>query len=360
MASSLKKKYETIQVVAGSDLTVRQRDILRSVITMYIRDKYPVSSKTLKEKGGFRCSTATLRNELSVLEKKGYLGHEHTSGGRVPHDTGYRYYVDEIVRVQKAAVKSIDRLSAEYDKKYDEINRLMLETSGMLSSLSDYAGFALAPKINGMNLKRMELIKLDSKNAAMLLITDSNAIKHRLIKLDREFGAEELKMISHFLTEKLKGRKVSEIRESVRTVFSLEQVKYEGLMKCFDACLDNFSRDEDVFLDGVSKVLRYISGNPIGLEEVFENKDRISRIVENRSISEGLRVFIGDEIEEKKFRDFSIVRSTYRTADKNMGLIGIIGPKNMEYGRMTDIVLSVSEALSKVLIKMLGEEEDGE
>ena len=340
----------TVLIKGGMDLTLRQRSILKAIIDSYIKLGRPVSSKELKDRDNFPYSTATLRNEMSFLEKAGFLTHEHTSSGRVPTDKGYRYYVNEITALQKLATHTIENLSYEYMRKYSELSRLMLETSTILSSLSSFVGFAVTPRLNELKVKRIELVRLDSMTCAVLLVTESNVIKHKLIKTSVPFSEEQVRMLSAVVNEKLSGLPLSTAKKGLKDIFSPTNLReYERFFQVFDDCIGNFCDDDDIFLEGTSKVLRYCAGRENTIEEILDDKSRLSQIIEKDLLEEGLRIWIGDEINSLAFRDFSIIRSTFALSGRQVGLIGIIGPKRMEYNKMADIVVSISESLSKTL-----------
>ncbi|MEK7721892.1 MAG: HTH domain-containing protein, partial [Elusimicrobiota bacterium] len=135
----------------------RKENILNWVVYNYVSTGHPVSSEAIAKEGRFNVSSATIRNVLKELEETGHLYQPHTSGGRIPSDSGYRSYVDNIFRLQRLAATEKDRLESEYDRRVEQLDVFLKHTSKMLADTSKWAGFVMSADMELDSVKRLDL-----------------------------------------------------------------------------------------------------------------------------------------------------------------------------------------------------------
>ena len=347
--------------ISESILQERKARVLYAVIHEYIKTGKPVGSSVLEQKYKFNLSPATLRNLMAELEKDGYLTHPHTSAGRIPTDAGYKAYVNSLVELQRLAVEEEERIKQEYEKKTKEIESLLSQTSKILSGLSNYTGFITAPKAKVNEIRNIELMQVSKSQVMVILLTKTGIVKHKMINLSVD--SEELYELKKFLNNKLRGLTVEEA--SKRLIIEVEkyQDKQNDMLQLAEQiCNVIDSIQEDIYVDGTSNVLSVPDFTDFesarSLMKLNEDKDRLIEIIGKDLDEATVNVKIGGQ-DLSELKNLSVVKTSYSYGDKIVGVLGIIGPKRMDYDKMMALVNSVSNIVNGFLLKM-GDEQDEE
>lgn len=340
------------------DLADRKQKILQAVIHHYIRTAKPVGSETVIEHYRFDLSPATVRNILSSLEKEGYLTHLHTSGGRVPTDKGYRLYVDKLMQMQHLTRDEERRIEKEYELQRLEIDRIMQETSKMLSMLSHYTGFVLSPSSVEDTLARIELIKIGTAKVLAVIVTEAGLVRHRIVPLAEEITEGELRELNRSLNKSMVGVSVKNIDlEIIRRVHQERdrQQKYLQIMESILSQAFRSINEGEIYLEGASHILEqpdFVNYEKMrNVIKMIDEKKMFFDIIGNTIGLQGVHVVIGQENAYKDLQECSIVTSTYKAGDKTIGALGIIGPRRMEYSRMVALVDYFSHLINRILNK---------
>ena len=347
--------------IAENILKERKARVLYAVIHEYIKTGKPVGSSVLEQKYKFNLSPATLRNLMAELEKDGFLTHPHTSAGRIPTDAGYKAYVNSLVELQRLAVEEEERIKQEYEKKTKEIESLLSQTSKILSGLSNYTGFITAPKAKVNEIRNIELMQVSKSQVMVILLTKTGIVKHKMINLSVD--SEELYELKKFLNNKLRGLTVEEA--SKRLIIEVEkyQDKQNDMLQLAEQiCNVIDSIQEDIYVDGTSNVLSVPDFTDFesakSLMKLNEDKDRLIEIIGKDLDEATVNVKIGGQ-DLSELKNLSVVKTSYSYGDKIVGVLGIIGPKRMDYDKMMALVNSVSNIVNGFLLKM-GDEQDEE
>ncbi len=337
-------------------LDERSKQILCAVIQCYINEPGPVGSRVVTKKYSFGLSPATIRNIMSDLEEMGFLQQPHTSAGRVPTDSGYRFYVDTLTAERRHSNKD---LTSELYKKLEmlrkDINSLLDDASRMLSSLSHYIGVTMSPNADLTTLTKIELIKYRGDQLAVILFTDEGIIRNKIVSIDPEISQKDLNRIAEYINSEFAGYTLDEIRRSVLKEMTKDKVICDRLIsEALKICRDVFSISPgNIYVYGLSEVLDlpdFCDINRIReLLKTIEDKHIIVKLLDNISGSEGTRVFIGSENALDEMKKFSLVVSTYREGSKPMGVIGIIGPTRMNYLKAISIVDMTAKYFTSLL-----------
>ena len=349
--------------IAENILKERKNKVLHAVIHEYIKTGKPVGSTVLEKNYNFNLSPATLRNLMAELEKEGYLTHPHTSAGRIPTDEGYKAYVNSLVELQRLAVEEEERIKKEYEKKTKEIDSLLSQTSKILSGLSNYTGFVMAPNSKTNLIRNIELVQLSSEQILVVLLTRSGIVKNKVINLNTD--SKNLYELKKFLNNKLRGLSLDEAGRRIVTEVQKYQNKQKDLFKLAEyisSAIDSIK--DDIYMDGTSNVLGLPDFNDFesarSLVKLNEDKERLIEIIgEDFKESNGVKVQIGGQGKIADLKDLSVITTSYSYGNKIIGVLGIIGPKRMEYEKMMALVKSVSKVVNGLLLKM-GDEEDEE
>ena len=156
----------------------RKEKILRWVVQQFVETRRPVGSQMIAEGALQDVSSATIRNIMKELEEEGYLYQPHTSGGRIPTDKAYRYYVDYLASVQKMAAQERQRIEEQYDERVSEVDNMLVQTSRLLAMLSGAAGFVYTAHVEDQRVQRLDFIPLAPGMILAVLGSQSGAVGH--------------------------------------------------------------------------------------------------------------------------------------------------------------------------------------
>ncbi len=335
----------------------RKRKLLQAAIYHYVRTAKPVGSQIIVDKYNFGMSSATVRNLLSDLEKEGFLIQPYTSAGRIPTDKGYRFYVDSLMEVQSLAAAEEDKIRKEYAVRTKEMEELMVSTSRMLSTLSHYTGMILSPRFDESLLRHLQLIPLGGGKVLVVIVSESGLIRHRVVDLEKPIDADRLATIAELLTRRLQGLPLSEVRNEILDHIEAAEQDYSQAMSVAKElarkAFDLRSAEAELYVDGRENIVSIPDFDDYAelshLLKVVEEKNVLTSILEQAMKKGGLSIKIGTENRRAELRGVSVVSSTYKMGDKNVGVLGILGPRRMEYGRMIALV----EAVTKIVNQML-------
>lgn len=336
-------------------LNERRHRVLRALVEEYISSATPVGSKTLVDRYELGCSPATVRSELSILEETGYVIQPHVSAGRVPSDTGYRSFVDELIeRTRDSAEEPLD---TAIPAQAAEVDELMRETSFALTRLTDCLAVSIAPSIRVARVKRLDLLSMAPRRALFVLITESGQVVNRSIELAEEATPESIARIERALNAAVVGKHAREIRPLRQALGETEAPDFaetELIGRILDEILDS--------LDETDRDRLYHVGVPALLSQPeFHDAERARPLIEFLedgiavlgALSEALStreltVRIGHENSRVELGDVSIVASSYSVGSSE-GLVGVVGPTRMDYERVMGAVSAVSRKLSETM-----------
>src|ERR1035437_6164567 len=332
----------------------RKRKLLQAVIYQYMRTGKPVGSQVIVDKYNFGLSSATVRNMLLDLEKEGFLIQPHTSAGRVPSDKGYRLYVDSLMEVQSLAATEEEQIRKQCAVRSKELEDLMVSTSRMLSTLSSYTGMVLSPRLDKSLLHRLQLIPLSASQILVVVVSQNGQIRHRVVQLGRPIAPARLGLISDMLNERLKGLPISEVRTQIlHHIEAVQREQMEAFATAQELVREAFdlrSSEGELYVEGRENIFSFPDLADFtelsGLLKVVEQKNLLTSVLEKAMKKEGLSVKIGAENTRPELRSVSLVSNTYKMGDHTIGVLGILGPRRMEYGRMIQLVEGVTKVVN--------------
>jgi heat-inducible transcriptional repressor len=333
-------------------LNDRRRRVLAALVEEYIASATPVGSKTLVDRYELGCSPATVRNELSILEETGYLVQPHVSAGRLPTDTGYRSFVDDLVEKGGPALPETERRAPRFAAAA-ELDDLMRETSIALTQLTSCLAVVLAPSLSMSRVRRIDLLSLTPRRAVFVLITASGQVVNRTIELAEEVAPARLAEIEAALNAALDGKHAADIR-LLRAAIEADPGGGRLVGRVVDEILDSLSEaDRDrLYHVGVPALLGqpefHDADRARPLIEFLEDSIAVLEALSDAFGSSDLTVRIGHENRRSELGNVSIVATNYGTGDAD-GIVGVIGPTRMDYPRVMAAVRSVSDDLSDAL-----------
>ncbi len=344
------------------DLKERQKEVLRIIVSTYVKSVNPVGSRTIAQHYRNELSPATIRNEMHDLEERDYIQQPHTSAGRVPTDKGYRYFVDHLMSESKVPPHVAALVAREYRNQMDNVETLIERTSQILSTLSEQAGLVIFPTFEGLVLKRLELTSLGRQHLLVVWVTDNGFVQNRVINMKEEIPEEELTRITRFLNQELKGLLLEEVQPHLAK--KLEEVQDSLRAICHMArsiVIESFPKTEQRRLSVEGS--RYILEQPEfqnweksrQLFKTLETREFLADLVEERlgEQSSGVQVKIGLEHHCEDIWDCSFVTAHYRVNQRTVGTLGILGPRRMEYDKIISLVDFVSRRFGEALEQWL-------
>ncbi len=339
------------------ELNPRSSSILEAVVHDHIATAEPVGSRTIAKKYKFGLSPATIRNIMADLEEMGYLSQPHTSAGRVPTDRAYRFYVNHLLESHHFPKVKNPVVEATLQSIH-EFNELMKETSVFLSQLSNQAGIVLIPNLKKTVFKRIEFIHLTGSRVLVIFVAESGLVHKKTIELDRPISQNTLEKISNLVTEQMAGLTLQEIRKKLVKMMEEEKTQFDELLnqavKLSQKAFENEEGESEVYVRGTLNILNQPEFASIermkALFKAFEEKSILIQILDKcLEEDQNVKVTIGSENCIEEMEDCSLVTSTYKYGNMSVGVLGIIGPKRMDYSRVIPVVGYMAKLISNLL-----------
>ena len=329
----------------------RKKKVLQAIVEEYINTAEPVSSNALISKYDLNCSSATIRHEMAELEKKGLLDKMHTSSGRVPSAQGYRYYVDELLKDDNISLEEVKYISNKLETKVHEIEDLTKITANTISEITHYTTVTIGPKATEQIIQEIKFVLLGSKMLLAIIMTDTGMVKETIIKFDEDITDKQVETLNYMFNNKLKGQPIEKIDKP------LEEYLYQemsDMIRVIKPIIEQIKKvlfeEEEIHLQGAKQELDLPEFNSLQVAKNFMNildeKDLIADML-NSGFAEDINVYIGGEGDEEKLKDFSMVTFKHKVGNKDLGTIGIIGPKRMDYSKVISVMKYISKKLNE-------------
>lgn len=335
-------------------LSDRQQLILNAIVDNYIHSAEPVGSRTISKRDDIGFSSATIRNEMSDLEELGYLEQPHASAGRVPSTKGYRFYVDNLIQPQKLDERELGKLKQLFAERILHTEQVVEYTAQILSQLTNYTAVVLGPEIFEHRLKHIQIVPLDEKQAVAIVVTHTGRVENKLIDLPEGIGSGELEKLVNLLNHRLTDVPLWQLRQRLYQEISGEMRRhteqYEEMLRLLDQSLTKEEADR-VYLRGATKIMDQPEFRDVNkVKDILEFLEQSDQIVHVFGMpGDGLTVRIGQENQLDAIKQCSIVTTSYSVGDKPVGMVGILGPTRMEYGRVITVLNYLAEGLSRML-----------
>jgi len=354
---------------AKNALDHRGQIILTAIINEHFVTGEPVGSKVLAERfaNATGLSSATIRNVMAELEEKGMLEQPHTSAGRVPTDTGYRFYVDNLLGVLSISNDDLHRIGEEYGLNskdaFDTPDRLMERTSHLLSALSNNVGIVVSPSLATDRLQHIEFVNLSDNRILVVLVSAPNIVHNKIIRLNVAFAKDELDRTANYLNKEFAGKSLAEIRNEIMHLMHEEKALFDKLLQTAVILCTESIEDEDtageVFVDGTSNILTKTDFADLErLRELLHTigeKSRLMQIltecIDAKAVAKGdVQVVIGTENRTPSLQNCTLISAPYRIGGSTaVGTLSVLGPTRIEYARMISIVSYVAKTLEKMM-----------
>lgn len=338
----------------GAELNPRRRTVLTALVEEYVRSVQPVGSKALVDRYSLGCSPATVRSELAALEETGYVYQPHVSAGRIPTDSGYRAFVDDVAGASVLSAEEVDAIHGRYERLEREVADVMRETSAVLSALTNYVAVVAAPTLRRARIRRITVVPLTSRRALVVVVTDSGQVANRAVDFDYDVDADALGAVEAYLNgvlDAMVGDDILRVRDGVA---AQTDVRARATLRVLDEVIDCMvEADEDrVLTGGVSALLAQPEfadpGTVRPLLGLLEDGLSMLRVLSDVMSTREVMVRIGHENRLDALERVSFVAGRYGDGDSG-GIVGVIGPTRMDYPRAVASVRVVADTLSDIL-----------
>lgn len=331
-------------------LTERQRAILKLVVQEFVNTGRPVGSRTLTERYAIGVSPATIRNEMSELEQAGFLQQPHTSGGRIPTDRGYRYYVHRLMAAPELSSGDQIMIRHQFRQVEYHLDRWVEFAASVLAETAGNVSIVSAPRTLVARIRHFELISLQPRLALLILVTQESAVRQMMLHLPEEADQEQLSRLADAMATEFRGLSASEIenrapeqlalarfvREQVtiglRGLTSVEhtQIRHSGI--------ENILGQPEFAGEEAQSVLDLLRGGSL-----------LGAVLPQLTGGRDVQVFIGDENPTDALRRFGVVMATYGINGEVTGILGVLGPTRMSYWRSISSVRYMAQLMSDLM-----------
>jgi heat-inducible transcriptional repressor len=343
----------------------RRQAVLTTIIREHLFSGEPVGSHAVADQFAHAAgwSSATIRNVMAELDDFGLLEQPHTSAGRIPTDRGYRYYVDNVVsdtRLSKSDLIAIEQIGVtEATMRPD---RLMERASHVLSELSQNVGIVVWPSLAENSLQHISFLNLPDNRILVALVSTSNIVQDKVIRLDERFTQDELDTIARYLNTEFYAKSLRTIRREILARMKEETALYDRLLRSAILLCERSLDDEDsvtgeVFIEGAFNILTQPEfANRERLRELLQTLEEKKRLVKilnecldsDRAPRE-VRVVIGDENAAPSMKRCAVITASYQLDDEVSGTVGVVGPTRIAYGRTMAVVNYLARFIERAL-----------
>ncbi len=348
-------------------LSQRKQQILRALVEEYIHSATPVASETLVRKYRLNFSSATVRHELAGLEEAQLIYQPHTSAGRVPTDLGYRYFVEHLMQESALSLSEQRLIRHQFYQVQDQLDQWVRLTASVMARLLHSAAVMTSPRASEGRLKHFEVLSVTDLSAHLVLVMTDGTVKQQRLLLEQPIQQEELSASAASLNQLFHDKGAAEVEEILRehNFSPIEHLIGTTIAHILEHHGDPLG---DVFYrEGVLNILEQPEYSRMGPEE--ERNERVRKVMEvleqNRFLpalvsqlreSDGVQIIIGGENQWDEMKDVSLVVARYGQEGRIGGLLGVIGPTRMQYGRAIAVVRYMTQVMNELLAEVYGYE----
>jgi len=342
------KTDKNLGIVQSPMLDERKAAILKVVVEEYIQTAQPVGSATVARLPDLAVSSATVRNEMSVLEREGYLVQPHTSAGRIPTDRGYRFFVDSLTKPGALQPAQTQQVRDFFAHAHGELEQMLHDTSRLLSSITDCAAVVIAPSHEVALIRSVQLVGLASHLALLVIVTSNGGVEKWSLDIREEVGPAHLAGASAHLSAHLVGRPLGGDYLLPATGDPTVDLLSSSALRALE---DHHDGEADqVFVGGAARMVAAFDAVDTirKVLEILEQQYVVVTLLRD-VVDRGLTVAIGTEHGNKPLADCSVVVAPYMLEGEQAGTVAVLGPTRMHYDQALAAVAVVSNRLGRAL-----------
>ncbi|WP_461218233.1 heat-inducible transcriptional repressor HrcA [Lapidilactobacillus salsurivasis] len=353
--------------------TKRQALILAEIVRIYNETGQPVGSKTLMGQLPFHISSATIRNEMAALEDDGLIMKNHTSSGRIPSTAGYRYYLDHLLQPTAVSPQVFDKIAANFDHDYHEIDEIVKQSATILSNLTNYTTISLGPESANVTLTGFRVIPLGHDQIIAILATSAGTVESRVYRLLHLISSDDLEKAVRIINDQLVGLPLAVVKQKLASEIPQLLTKYlhssTGFIDLFGDVLKR-AASQHFYVGGRSNLLSFAQPTDLDqLKSVYQLLDKESILPslldldqlaaaknpqDPQQVLGPISVRLGDEFNNSLLSDYGLITAKYHVGQHGDGVIAILGPTSMPYSQLIGLLQLFSDELVKKLVEYYG------
>lgn len=331
----------------------RRFEVLRAIVADYVATNEPVGSKALVDRHQLRVSSATIRNDMAVLEEEGYIAQPHTSAGRIPTDKGYRLFVDRLTQVKPLSAGERRAIQSFLSEAVD-LEDVLRRSVRLLAQLTRQVAVVQVPTPSRSTVRHLELVPLAPNRLLLVLISDNGRVEQRTAELDTDIDEPVVADLRAILAAAVTGRRYREgaaalsgIEETVPPSLRTVLAGVAGVLR--DALVE---QPERLVLSGTSHVTGAWADRPEGLRGVLEALDEqvtLLKLLAALQAPDAMMVSIGRENDDINLAGSALVSAGYGAGNHLLGGLAVVGPTRMDYPGTMAAVRAVARYVGEIL-----------
>ncbi|WP_029135603.1 heat-inducible transcriptional repressor HrcA [Nakamurella lactea] len=331
----------------------RRFDVLRAIVADYVATHEPVGSKNLVERHRLGVSSATIRNDMAILEDEGYIAQPHTSAGRIPTDKGYRLFVDRLSQVKPLSAGERKAIQSFLSEAVD-LDDVLRRSVRLLAQLTHQAAVVQYPTLTQSVVRHIELVGLAPRRLLAVVITDTGRVEQRIVETPEPVDAEAVSALRRLVAEHVTDRRLADAAEAIRDLpEAAEPHERQVLTDLVAALLETLVEhpEERLVLSGTSNITGGFADWP-SLRGVLEALDEQVTLLKLLAVLEhpaAMRVSIGEENDDANLSASSLVAGGYGSGQVLMGGLAVVGPTRMDYPGTMAAVRAVAQYVGEIV-----------
>ncbi|QUD84536.1 heat-inducible transcriptional repressor HrcA [Gordonia polyisoprenivorans] len=335
----------------------RRFEILRAIVTDFVATQEPIGSKALVERHQLGVSSATVRNDMAVLEAEGYIAQPHTSSGRIPTDKGYRMFVDRISEVKPLSAAERRAILSVLDSGVD-LDDVLRRSVRLLAQLTRQVAVIQYPVLSTATVRHLEVITVSPSRLLLIVITDTGRVEQRMVALSQDLDEDEIVRLRDMFSAALHGKRLEEASASVAELANNAPADLRNATVNVATVLVEtlVERGEDrVVVTGTSNLARAaadfapVNGGMDSVLEALEEQVVVLKLLATSQRMGRVTVQIGEETQTENLRGTSVVSTGYGASGTVFGGVGVVGPTRMDYPGTIASVAAVAKYVGEVL-----------
>lgn len=342
------------------ELTERQEQILRSILEIYIATARPVGSAAIVAAAGVRVSSATIRHEMATLEALSYIQHLHTSGGRVPTNAGYRYYVERLMSPRPLPHAEARTIRHQFHQIHHESQEWLKLAATVMANRMRNVALITAPRPTEVHMRHAEVISIQGSSILLIVVLRDGSVLQEKMALDEPHGQEELSALATRLNRELQDMTAPQVERRLATLAPLDA----GVAAMIARLLRRGEeRHADIYHAGLADMIRQpefvtpLPGETAGvvfdrlphMVEFLQQSVAVERLLHDLPSNADIQVVIGGDTGTTGLEGYSFVLSRYGSERDSTGFLGIVGPTRMQYPRAVSLVRYMTDLMTDLI-----------
>jgi heat-inducible transcriptional repressor len=336
-------------------ISERSFEVLRAIVQDYVSTREPVGSKTLIERHAFGVSSATIRNDMALLEEEGLIHAPHTSAGRVPTDLGYRLFVDRLNELKQLSTAERQAMETLLTDTVD-LDEILGRSVRLLSRLTNQVAMIQYPTLGGAKVRSVELVSVGDSRVMIILVSDNGRIQQHVQELGSSLAPEELTKLRNLLDSKLRGAALADVSKLKADLGSSLSPEYSQVLSALVMPLLELvdsNRQDKLMVAGTANLVRAegdFGGNITSLLDAIEEHVVLLRLISDMEADgDEVSLRIGSENQIEGLSSASVLVTGYGNQSQTVAKVGVIGPTRMDYSSNIAAVRAIARYLSKSL-----------